>query len=101
MEIEVRWHNKKGYEDFFGTKEVDQRLLDKAKVQEPVKGSGYDGLRGIILNHDPDAAELFDDDKITWVADVKRIKKLKLLAILRPFKGMFARHDGLDMVIRR
>lgn len=101
MEIEVKWHGRKGYDEFFGTKDVDQRLLDKAKVREPVKGSGYDGLRGIILNHDPDAAELFDENKITWVANVRRLKKLKLLAILRPFKGMFQRHPQLEMVIRQ
>lgn len=100
MEVEVKIHNRKGYNDFFGTRDVDPRLLKRAGVKGAVKGSGLDGMRSIVYNFDPDATEVIEDHGVTWYANVTRIQRLKMLAVLRPFKGQFRSHDGLDLVVR-
>jgi len=102
VEVEIKY-NDKGRKEFFGTAHVSEEQLKKHGINNadgPIKNSPHEAIESIVRTFDSDPTITIEDNRTVYVADVRRIKKLTMLQVLKKARKIISNSNDVHMYVR-
>lgn len=102
VEVEITY-NAKGRKEFFGTAHVSEEVLKKHGVNHtdgPVKNSPHEAIESIVRTFDSNPDIHITGSRTVYKADVKRLKKLSMLQVLKKARKIISNSNDVHMKVR-